>query len=555
MFDRRAPKVYRIGGELDSSQMFIVQAVRIGFLCAILIVTLISQSLQSRFINLWTILPIYGVLFFSFSINLGYVLNFKKCEKILWLPGLLFALELLSVSYLVFQSGVGQSIFLFMYLVNIILCGFIYQQKGSFLLASGSSLLFALVLVIGPQMSEQTLFYTWALNNTAFLSVAWLSGYLSEQLSSMGGELKEKGKNLSALKNINRLVVENIPSGLLTVDMDGQILQVNRAAHKILQVDHLGGKNLFDIFNGIRELLDGLLVSEASDKRETVRFDFNYLNEMGEKSILSFSGAYFENPERSMVGIILIFEDQTRLKHLEYAMRQSEKLAAVGQLAAGMAHEIRNPLASMSGSIQMLNMDAKSEDEKRLMGIVLKETDRLNNLITEFLDYARPDQPVNDPVELNSLMKEVWDLSCLNLKERSDIKIEMILDGEGEILSHRDKLKQGLLNIVMNACQAMREVKRPLLRIHTCNRGDKLQLSIKDNGCGMSDIMKKRMFEPFHTTKHGGTGLGLAVTHKILENHGAYVSVESAEGIGTEFLLEFPLYGSNVIALNPNLGK
>ena len=550
MFDRRAPRVYRIGG-VNPSQVFIAQAVRISFLCAILLVTLISQSLQSRFINLWTLLPIYGVLFLSFVLNFVHLLNFEKFVSWHYLPTAFFTIELFAVSYLVFHSGVGQSIFLFMYLVNIILCGFIYQQKGAFAMAAASSILFSFVLIIGPPLSEQRLFYSWALNNTAFLSVAWLSGYLSEQLSSMGGELKARGKSLSALKNINRLVIENIPSGLITVDKDGQILQVNKAAHRILQKEHLPGKNFFSLLKGVREKLSPLLKMVEKSNLETIYFDFEYKTEMAEKLILSFSAGYFENPERSMTGIILIFEDKTEIKRLEYAVRQSEKMAAVGQLAAGIAHEIRNPLASMSGSIQMLSADAKNEEEKRLMKIILKETDRLNDLITEFLDYARPDQPVEDPVDLNPLVQEVMELSAMNSKERSDIKIDLVLEGMGEVLSHRDKLKQALLNITMNAYQAMRDVDSPLLKVRTGNDRGQFQLSIEDNGCGMSEAMRKRMFEPFHTTKHDGTGLGLAVTHKILQNHQAEIQVESVEGQGTEFILKFPVYGSNVLELKP----
>lgn len=597
MFDRRAPKNYEVGVDLRSSQMFIVEAVRIGFLCAILLVTIVSQSLQSRFINLGTLLPIYGALIFSFLINFSYVLKWEKWSRILWLPGFLFALELLSITYLIFHSGVGQSIFLFMYLVNIILCGFIYQKKGAFILAGASSLFFSFVLVIAPQITEQTLFYVWTLNNTAFFSVAWLSGYLSEQLTSMGGELTEKRRDLSALKNINRLVVENMPSGLIAITQKGRVLQANRAAHKILEVKNLNGENLFKFLKKIEEALSPLLTvsssfndsevssssvkvsdfsasskeeslknslkiysqtptdlfshkKEKGKKDEIIRFDFEYVNGRGEKLILSFSASYFENPERSMSGLILIFADQTKIKRLEEEVRQSEKLAAVGQLAAGIAHEIRNPLASMSGSIQMLRSESKSEEEKHLMKIVLKETDRLNNLITDFLDYARPDQPLEDSVDMIHLIKEVMEFIQLNNKERSDVKIKMSLDGEGKIRGNCDKLKQAILNIIINALHAMRDTKKPELSVSTFERDNIFRLTIGDNGCGMSDKMKKRMFEPFQTNKHDGTGLGLAITHRILENHQASVFVDSIEGKGTEMVLGFPLQDYNVISLN-----
>jgi two-component system sensor histidine kinase PilS (NtrC family) len=223
-------------------------------------------------------------------------------------------------------------------------------------------------------------------------------------------------------------------------------------------------------------------------------------------------------------------------------MRQNEKMAAVGQLAAGIAHEIRNPLASISGSVQLLGSSLKpqQEEEHRLMKIVLREIDRLNNLITEFLDFVRPDVLKDDPIDLNQLIRDVAEMLKLNKNLRSDVAQDLDLQATVEISGNRDKLKQALLNIIINAYQAMNDTPEPRITIRTSSEDGKVTLKIRDRGCGIDEVGLRRMFDPFHTTKPKGTGLGLAVTHKIIESHHGHIEVESAKGVGTEFTLEFP---------------
>jgi len=227
---------------------------------------------------------------------------------------------------------------------------------------------------------------------------------------------------------------------------------------------------------------------------------------------------------------------------MEENFRQQEKLAAVGQLAAGIAHEIRNPLASISGSIQlMLDQPQNHKDEDlKLMRIVDKEIDRLNGLISEFLEYVRPEKKMSTPVNLNNVIRECVDSLQFNAKLRKDVEKKIELKAHSEILGNRDKLKQAILNFVINAFQAMDKTLKPVFTIETHDQGNLLVLIIRDNGCGIRPENLHRIFEPFHTTKPQGTGLGLAVTHKILQAHEARVFVESNEGQGTKFVIEFP---------------
>jgi two-component system sensor histidine kinase PilS (NtrC family) len=238
---------------------------------------------------------------------------------------------------------------------------------------------------------------------------------------------------------------------------------------------------------------------------------------------------------------LYLVKDVTDLRALENQLLQTEKLAAVGQLAAGIAHEIRNPLAGISGSIQMLSQEhATDPQQKKLMDIVIREIDRLNLLITDFLNYAKPEKSPEQPVDLRPVIEEVLALS----RRHPDVSPGFVWDTDiqsVQVLGFAEKLKQAFYNICINSLQAMKDRPVQKLEVRLSARGDWAVLSIKDSGAGMSEDTKKKMFEPFHTTKAKGTGLGLAITYKILEVHRAQIDVQSELGVGTEFIIKFPL--------------
>lgn len=537
------------------SQMLAIQGVRLGFHLVILIVTLGFQAAQPQFLNADVLIPVFLLMSGAFLLNAAYLVRFERSLKFWPATASLFFFESIFITFLIYYTGVNQSIFLFLYLVNIILCGFVFQRRGAFLLSLWTSVLFSALLVLGPDVKGQTLYLAVGLNNLAFFAVAMLSGYLSEQLNFMGTALNRQGRDIRALRNLNTLILDNIATGLITVDESGVILQCNRASLEILDLDSKSpvGRNLDELVPGILENARRISLSGDAETGadKTARFDVNYQIPEGEKLVLEVLVSVLPS-EGSLSGYIFTFQDLTRIRRFESQMRQSEKMAAVGQLAAGIAHEIRNPLASISGSIQLLggSFSGRQEEEQKLMAIMLREIDRLNNLITEFLDFVRPDTLLDDPVDLNALIREVMDMAKLNKNLKVTVQ-NLDLKATTEIGGHRDKLKQALLNIVINGYQAMNDVDNPQIFVSTETVQDKVVVRIRDVGCGIDERGLKKIFEPFHTTKPKGTGLGLAVTHKIIESHGGKIFVESqrrapvAEGepipkSGTEFILEFP---------------
>jgi two-component system sensor histidine kinase PilS (NtrC family) len=515
----------------NHSQKLLVAFSRVSLYLLILLVSQISFILQKAFINWSLAAPFYVVICVALSFHVLYVHFMDALAEKKYLFFATFILDSLLLSLLITFSGLNQSLFLFLHLVNILLAGLVFQSRGALATALFSSIFFTMATLFGPEMKAMNYIFLLILNNIAFFSVAGLSGYLSEQLQFMGVELTRTGLTLKETQELNKAIVSHMPSGLVTFDHRGFVLQGNLSAETILESGALSGANIFEILPELR--------GANSDKKDVVWKKSAEQSKENAK-VLQVSVASVYSPVVEGNVFIAQIEDLTPLRKLEYGLRQSEKMAAIGGLAAGIAHEIRNPLASISGSVEMLSQTTANEDDRKLMKIILKEISRLNNLITEFLDYSSPEKPPTDPVDLVSLVNEVVSGLKLDAKLRTDIQVDLQLPGKAVILGRRDKLKQAFLNIVLNAYQAMESVPAP--RFEVVLRFDQgfWKISMKDSGSGMSEATLRRMFEPFHTTKSKGTGLGLAVTHKILEGHRAQIFVESAPGAGTTFTLQFP---------------
>ncbi|GIL17742.1 MAG: PAS domain-containing sensor histidine kinase [Oligoflexia bacterium] len=503
----------------------IIQSIRVGMYLIVLALALLVHLTQDGFLN-W---KLYSQFYFFTGVGLfihliGLVFTSKALKGRYWV-GFTFVADVLLISYLMIQSELNPSLFLFMYLVVIILSGLYFQKKGALLTAALSSVCYSLAAILGPEVKAMTFFFMFILTNLAFFAVAVLSGHLTEQLEI-------QGISLGFLRKLNELIVETIPSGLMTVTEAGDILQVNQGAKKILEQEDIVGKNLLQVIPSASQLFESV-----RNQRQSQKLDLTY-SKGDDQTLLSTQ--MIPQAQGEVPTYLMVFDDQTQIRRLESAVRQAEKMAAVGQLAAGIAHEIRNPLAGISGSIELLSQQNQSEEDRKLSKIIMKEIDRLNRLISEFLDFAKPEKVPVDPVNLSSLLKEI----CLavtmdpSLKQGEQI---LSLNEVPMIRGHRDKLKQAFLNMMINSYQAMGQVEKPVMEISCTHKDNEVIVRLKDNGCGMSEETKRRMFEPFHTTKPKGTGLGLAVTHKILENHGASLEVQSEIGQGTEIKIHFPI--------------
>ncbi len=524
----------------SNRRLQLVHGLRSGLLISVFLLAILFQLMQGEFLapSIW--LPVYGVMAVVFLCNSAYFLFWNELEGKKSIHGFLFGLDALAITMMVHHTGAATSLFFFLYLVDIILAGLVFQRRGAFTQALWTSLLYGMLLLISPSTGGENLYFLATLNNLAFFSVAYLSGNLSEQMNFMGDALTRTVRRLENLQDLNKLIVENIGTGLLTVSDSGEILSANPAASKMLDGLKLEGRPLSQLFPELH--LESNVVSLHGHQSDMRQVDVEFLNKNRQKQIIEVIISPLKNDKGELTGHIVLCQDRTEVKRLEAAVRQKEKLAAVGQLAAGIAHEIRNPLASLSGSVQLMisQPEKYGEEDLKLMRIITREIDRLNGLITEFLEYVRPETKPEHIVDLNKVIREVLEVIRFNTELTSGLEQIAELKGKQEIHGHEDKLKQALLNIIINSCQSMSKSNNPQLKIETFDVQDRFVVKISDNGHGMDEVTRQRIFEPFFTTKPKGTGLGLAVTHKILEVHDAIVRVESEQGKGTTFVLDFP---------------
>lgn len=508
----------------------------------VLLSVLLYQGLQSQFVNPNLLYPVYVVLSLASSLNLGLVMAWSVERFRARLLRVALYSDVLLVSGLIYFSGVHYSVFVFLYLLNLVASGLSMGRDEAMRVVLLTTLSFNFVYILGAELREQSLFFVIIFNNLAFFGVAWLSGYLHDQLHLLGGVVRARGREISHLKNLNKIIVSSVQAGLVLVDQDGILRYTNDRFLDVMgQRQSLLGVSLFKFLPKIAGRLGR---SEHRENLSLQRIEYKRVEKGGDERLLELLISPVDANEAGFSGHLLIVQDITDLKKMEYSLRQSEKLAAIGQLAAGIAHEIRNPLASISGSIQLLKglLASDKQDELKLMTIVIREIDRLNNLITEFLDYSRPDVRTQDRINLSELVPELMRLVSLN--DRLPVGVQQVVSVSPDciILGDEAKLKQALMNIMINAYQAMVTSAEKVLKVVVEKLDQEVVLTISDTGCGISSQGLTQIFEPFHTTKSQGTGLGLAITHKILTNHEAQIEVKSQMDHGTEFRLVFRSY-------------
>ena len=446
-----------------------------------------------------------------------------------------------------------ENIFTFLYLLTIIMAGILQYRRGTFLAAASGTILYGLLLTtmkfgyvplllpssFQPQQVKQAeLFYNFFINLAAMFGTAVLASYLTEKLRVTGDELKETIRDRDALEVLNDNIVRSLSSGILTLNRDLRISSFNAAAESITGIarDQARGKSFFTLFPEAAPTL-----AEPANER---RHEVVWRTPNGELRYHEFRVSPLRGAEGEILGQLVIFNDITELRQMEQKLRQTDRLAAVGQLAAGIAHEIRNPLAAISGSIQVLDHELDLDPtSRRLMKIVIREADRLNALITDFLLYARPGPRALQLVMLDRLVAEVVEVFQNRTDLPPGLEWRLELDPALELETDPKLLEQILWNLINNAAQAMPQGGRLTLRAarRQADTGAVIRLEVEDTGAGIPVELLDKIFDPFFTTREGGTGLGLGIVYRIVETmDGTVVAGNVAEG-GARFAIEVPV--------------
>jgi len=454
----------------------------------------------------------------------------------------LFADAISSVS-LIFLTGGIESWFSFIMLLIVIGSVITVNRRAGYITATICSILYGLLTDLqfyrlipvqyDPSVMEKDFLYNiFSLISGLYLT-AYLTGYLSSRLEKTSKKLEEKDSNLKDLTFFHEELIESLPSGLLTTDLSGCILIFNRAAEHITGVSRTAaiGNNITTVFPFVTHPIETLRGEGSITVHDTRR-------------IIGLTLSQSTDSSGQETGYTCIFQDITELKRLEAELKHKETLAAIGELSANMAHEIRNPLASLKGSIEILKEGTltKAHGEK-LMDIALSEMDRLNTIITDFLTYSRPKPPEFLNFDLHAMLNEIIQLTRNAIMSADNISITKDFGGHYEIIADPQKLRQVFLNLTMNAIESM--PGGGSLTIRTRKLHDTVAVSFRDSGVGIPPENLKEIFYPFFTTKDRGTGLGLSIAYRIIEEHRGRITVNSIPGTGTTFEVTIPVSQSS----------
>ncbi|RJR52439.1 MAG: PAS domain S-box protein [Desulfobacteraceae bacterium] len=507
----------------------------------------------------------YALIAAIYFLTVIYILLLKTVKDVVGLAYFQLLMDIVVVTAVIYATGGIESIFSFLYILTIINGSIMLYRRGGMIVASFSSILYGLLLdlhfygmiqPIGSPLGfsgvyrSTYIFYMITVNAAAFYLVAFLSSFVSEQARRSRAELSEKQHDLVQLEALNEWIIRSITSGLITLDREGRIILFNPAAETIFAVRAAGviGRTLVEALPALGSRLGAEGPSRLIGSSARRLFDLHYARSDGKMVFLRCSMSPLTLPEGERKGEILLLQDLTELKQIEEEMKKVEGLALIGELAAGIAHEVRNPLASISGSIQMLKEDlGRSEMSGQLMDIILREIGRLNNLVSDFLLFARPKRAKNEHFDLNQLILDSLAIFKGREEWMSRIRVETDFPNSLMLWSDPEQLRQVLWNLFLNACEAMPE--GGLLQVKTEKRVSKspgegqsevVKITIRDTGEGFSQKALDQIFTPFFTTKEGGTGLGLAVVKRIVEGLKGKVSGQNHAKGGAEITLLLP---------------
>ncbi len=537
--------------------------------------------------------PLYLLLGLTFGLSLFYALALRSQRHLLPQALIQLALDLGLVTSLVHFSGGLDSVFPFMYIFVVFAAANVLESRGSLAVAALSGGLYGALVAaewtrvivpvefaggLAPLRPAGYAVYQVLIHTVAFLAVAILSSHLVGRLRQTGRELEQRGVDLRTLQNLHQAIVANVPSAIMTLDLAGHVVTFNQAAERITGFefealrDHPWQATPFRVCSGL-----GPFFAHPDPSFPPPPVEVYLTCRDGRAIPVGIAFSPLRGEDGSPVGLVAIFQDLTERKQVEEQLRRADRLAALGQLAANIAHEIRNPLAAISGSVEVLSEDQViAAPSRELLEIVLREAHRLKLITGQFLDFAKPQPLLFRPCALRPLVDETLHLLAKSSERHPETTWDVTEEPPDlSVLADSDQLRQVVWNLCLNAIQAMPEGGRLTIALRAAPagsqlvessirqlgktepsiRGDQLtnrpvdhsappsgggewvEMAFQDTGRGIPPQELERIFDPFYTTRASGTGLGLAIARKLLESMGGRIDVASRPNGGTTFRL------------------
>ncbi len=500
---------------------------------------------------------IYAVMIIMYCLSVVYTLLLKKEKYFSLNIYTQLIVDIGLISFLVYLTGSIGGNYSLLYTLVIIYSSIFLGRKGTLVIASLSSIAYVMVLeleyfnITPPLFSTNREHYIEAsdislriiVHVLSFYIVAFLASFVVEQEKKTRSLLEEKESAFNQLDLLFRSIIESVDTGIMTTTLQGRIKTFNRAAESItgFQLRSIENHQILQIFPEFKQFFE----SGTSDSNQSRR-EVKITRKGGAQVHLGCSVSPLKDKHGQQIGHILIFQDLTEIKRMEENLEKSKKLALIGEMAAGLAHEMRNPLASITGSIQLLGQTARMEEtDKRLMQIIMRGKNRLENFVRDFLMLARPVPATRENVDVDEVAEEVVENIKMSNEWKEGISLIKIFSGQNKALANKEQIQQIIQNLLNNAMQAIEGEGNVWIEIKTDNLEDKknyTMIKVTDEGCGIEAKDLKNVLEPFFTNKEKGTGLGLAIVSRIVDGYGGKLAIESQINRGTSVTVWLPCH-------------
>ncbi len=542
------------------SRLQLLMFLRVTLVSLLLGVAIIIQVRETKTFFGEIVNAHYSLIAAVYFLTFLYVIAFRYVRNLTKFAYVQILLDTVLITAIIHTTGGIESMFSLLYLLSIISGSIILYRRGGLMVASFSIILYGALLDLNyyglinsmgsyslyPQdYQSDEVFYRILVNGAAFYVVSFLTSFLSEQSLRSETALKAKQKDMADLEMLNENIIQSISSGLVAVDEYRKIIVFNKGAEGLFDVESTDAirRDVYEVIPFIQPYLEGKnpnkfnqIVYQGGDRKQI-------------DLLLNISSLTDQDGNKK--GKILFFQDMTHMREMEREVKRMEDLAMLGELSAAIAHEIRNPLASISGSIQVLDDSLSREDSlinERLMDIISREINRLNHMVSDFLQFARPQSKEVEKFDLNQLIGETLYIFQNSQSWSSNLEVEKKFSGPLEMGSDPQQLKQVLWNILLNASEGM--PKGGVIRVSTekvngfdgsGGSTESVKIKVEDNGSGINPKVIKDMFKPFSTTKKGGSGLGLAIVRRIVDGLEGEVSGQNLTGGGASITIVLPL--------------
>jgi two-component system, NtrC family, sensor histidine kinase PilS len=536
---------------------------RVAIVTFLLMVTTFIKFQKTEIFPEKALTSLYALCAITYFLSLAYVLLLKFVKKNRLNIYIQALTDAALITFLVYITGGISSIYSVFYPLVIIYSVLFLEKRGGLIIASTSGILYGSLLdleyygIIHPinalavhdyDMGAGYVFSRIFVHLVSFYIIGLLASFVVEQERRVRTLLAEKETAFDQLDLLHRSIIESVETGIMTINLQGRIKSFNKAAEEIsgFAFADVENKDIVEVFPGFADVREK--TKEDDDKRSSKkRYNIEFTRDNNNKLILSCLVSTLKDSKGKRIGDIVIFQDITSLIEMEEALEKSKRLAIIGEMAAGLAHEMRNPLASLSGSIQILKRDLQlSEVDEKLMQIILRGKDQLDHVIKDFLLLARPAPGDRETVFVKEIIEGVMESIQYLPDWNGDISVRLEFSDNLGVYANRTEIREVIWNVVMNAVQSMPEggeLSVETRKIYDGAQGESLEIRVSDTGYGIDDRHLDKIFEPFFTTKERGTGLGLAIVNRIIEGYAGRILIKRGVEKGTICTVSLPLIG------------